>query len=203
MKLIIGLGNPGKEFENNRHNLGFICLNRWALDRDKNFVQGDVFDYLVLPRAVLIKPKTYMNCSGEAIKQSLKLWKISEYLVIYDDIELPVATIRIRQGGGDGGHNGIKSLLNVLAPEDLKRIRIGIGRDKEIAPRDYVLGDILPSEWELLNPVIDLTGKFVDLYIKYDFNAVLNEYSIWKKSCSGTESSGNISPKEENSDKGL
>jgi len=203
MKLIIGLGNPGKEFANNRHNLGFICLNRWALDRERNFIEGDVFDYLVLPRAVLIKPKTYMNRSGEAIKQSLKLWKISEYLVIYDDIELPLATIRIRQGGGDGGHNGIKSLLNVLAPEDLKRIRIGIGRDKELAPRDYVLGDILPSEWELLNPVIDLTGKFVDLYIKYDFNAVLNEYSIWKKSCSGTESSGNISPKEENSDKGL
>ena len=125
MKLIIGLGNPGKEFANNRHNLGFICLDRWALGRERNFAKGDVFDYIVLKRAVLIKPKTWMNRSGEAIKQALKQWIISEYMVIYDDIELPVAKIRIRQGGGDGGHNGIKSLLAVIPPEELKRIRIG------------------------------------------------------------------------------
>ena len=197
MKLSIGLGNPGKEFAQNRHNLGFICLDRWASGRERTFAKGDVFDYIILKRAVLIKPKTWMNRSGEAIKQALKQWIISEYMVIYDDIELPLAKIRIRQGGGDGGHNGLKSLLEVIPPDELKRIRIGIGRTDEIDPRNYVLSDILPEEWELLNPALDLAGKFIDLYIKYDFNAVLNEYSIWKKSCSGADSSGIVSPKEE------
>jgi peptidyl-tRNA hydrolase len=88
-------------------------------------------------------------------------------------------------------------LLEVIPPDELKRIRIGIGRTDEIDPRNYVLSDILPEEWELLNPALDLAGKFIDLYIKYDFNAVLNEYSIWKKSCSGADSSGIVSPKEE------
>lgn len=197
MKLIIGLGNPGKEYDNNRHNLGFICLDQWAQSREKKFAKGANFDYIVMENVILIKPKTYMNNSGEAVKQVLEKWKVNEFLVVYDDIELPIAKIRIRQGGGDGGHNGIKSLLKVIPPEELKRIRIGVGRNKAIAPRDYVLSDILPEEKVLLNSVLALAGKFIDIYIKYDFNTVLNEYSIWKKSCSGAESSGIISPKEE------
>lgn len=197
MKLIIGLGNPGKEYDNNRHNLGFICLDQWAQSREKKFAKGADFDYIVMENVILIKPKTFMNNSGEAVKQVLAKWKVNEYLVVYDDIELPIAKIRIRQGGGDGGHNGIKSLLKVIPPEELKRIRIGVGRNKAIAPRDYVLSDFLPEEKVLLNSVLALAGKFIDIYIKYDFNAVLNEYSIWKKSCSGAESSGIISPKEE------
>ncbi|MEN6444691.1 MAG: aminoacyl-tRNA hydrolase [Candidatus Cloacimonas sp.] len=197
MKLIIGLGNPGKEYDNNRHNLGFICLDQWAQSREKKFAKGADFDYIVMENVILIKPKTFMNNSGEAVKQVLAKWKVNEFLVVYDDIELPIAKIRIRQGGGDGGHNGIKSLLKVIPPEELKRIRIGVGRNKAIAPRDYVLSDFLPEEKVLLNSVLALAGKFIDIYIKYDFNAVLNEYSIWKKSCSGAESSGIISPKEE------
>ena len=197
MKLIIGLGNPTREFEHNRHNLGFICLDRWAADKGRKFAKGEIFDYIFMHRAVLIKPRTYMNSSGEAVQKAMACWKITDSMVIYDDIELPTAQIRIRQWGGDGGHNGIKSLLTVIPPEELKRIRIGIGRNKEVEPRDYVLSDILPEEWDLLNPTLDVVGKFIDMYIKYDFNAVLNEYSIWKKSYSGADSSGIISPKEE------
>jgi PTH1 family peptidyl-tRNA hydrolase len=118
-------------------------------------------------------------------------------------LELEPQVLRIRKGGGDGGHNGMKSLFAVMPPSDLKRIRIGIGRDASLSVSDYVLSEIPDTEWVLYNPVLELAGKFVDSYIKYDFDSVLNEYSTWKKSYSGAKSAGIISPKEESNDEGL
>ncbi|MDD4310023.1 MAG: aminoacyl-tRNA hydrolase [Candidatus Cloacimonetes bacterium] len=203
MKLIIGLGNPTKEYQDTRHNLGFICLDSWAEKHNKRWTQTEEFDFVCLNDTALIKPNTYMNRSGVALKKAVLKWKIGEVLVIYDDLELDIAELRIRKGGGDGGHNGIKSLFTVLPPAELKRIRIGIGKRNDAEAQDYVLACIPAVDWELLIPTIANVTKFMDTFIKYDFDQVLNEYSIWKKSYSSAKGSGIISPKEENNDKGL
>lgn len=197
MKLIIGLGNPTQEYQNTRHNLGFICLERWAAQRGKSFNHGKEFDYALEKDTVLIKPNTYMNRSGDALKLALERWKITDTMVIYDDLELETAVLRIRKGGGDGGHNGMKSLFTAIPPSELKRIRIGIGRSMDTEVYDHVLSEIPASDWELFDPILKLAGKFVDTYIRYDFDQVLNEFSIWKKSYSGGITTGIISPKEE------
>ncbi len=203
MKLVIGLGNPTSEYEKTRHNLGFMCLDKWAVKHNKNWTTGKNFAYITTRSTVLMKPATYMNCSGMALQEAMQKWKASDTLVVYDDLELEPAQIRIRNGGGDGGHNGIASLFTALAPDQLKRIRIGIGKDETKSMSEYVLSEFSDSELEQLKPVIELAVRFVDTFIKYDFNQVLNEYSRWKKSYSVATSNGIISPKEENNDKGL
>lgn len=198
MKLVIGLGNPTAEYRSSRHNMGFACLDAWAAKHGKRFAEDRNFDYLCVRDAVLLKPKTFMNRSGMAIKEAMQRWQISDSLVVYDDLELEPCVIRIRRGGGDGGHNGIKSLFSVIPPDSLKRIRIGIGRDAELDPADYVLQNLPEHEWEAFRPTIDLAVRFLDTYVKYDFNEMLDEFSKWKKSYSGDKVSGIISPQEEN-----
>jgi len=129
------------------------------------------------------------------LKEASLKWNCSEALIIYDDIELPLASLRVRTGGGDGGHNGIKSLLEIFPPENLKRIRIGIGRSEE-NPRDYVLDKFTQEELSALMPAIELACDFIDIYIDKDFYAVLDAYSIWKKTFSVNNVHGNDSPKE-------
>ncbi|NLH92615.1 MAG: aminoacyl-tRNA hydrolase [Candidatus Cloacimonetes bacterium] len=195
MKLIMGLGNIGKEYELSRHNTGFLCLELWAKRHHKAFKHGCQFDYLRHREACLIKPNTYMNRSGQALAEARRKWKFSEALVVHDDIELPLASLRLRNGGGDGGHNGMGSLLEIMPAEDLKRIRVGIGRD-DSNPRDYVLESFSQSELQLLQPALEKACELIDEYIRGDFNSVLNAYSVWKKSCSGEENPGNKCPKE-------
>ncbi len=202
MKLILGLGNIGKEYEYSRHNVGFLCLNRWASKHGSSFRHERLFDYLRFRSACLIKPNTYMNMSGLALAEAQKRWKFSEALIIHDDIELPLASLRLREGGGAGGHNGMKSLLQILTAEDLKRIRVGIGRDGA-NPRDYVLDSFSPNELEIMQPSLEKVCDFINEYINGDFNSVLNAYSIWKKSCSGEKNPGNKSPKEKDNGKEL
>lgn len=195
MKLILGLGNIGKDYEGTRHNIGFICLDTWAKKHNLTFRTNLLYYFIQYKNASIIKPKTLMNRSGFALKEASLKWNCSEALVVYDDLELPLATIRVRSGGGDGGHNGIKSLLGIFPSENLKRIRIGIGRGEE-NPRDYVLDKFTPEELSALIPSIELACDFIDIYIDKDFNAVLDAYSIWKKTCSEKIVPGNESPKE-------
>ncbi len=202
MKLIVGLGNIGQEYQSSRHNAGFLCLMQWSARHKVTFKHDALFDYARFRNACLIMPNTYMNRSGLALAEAARRWKATEALVIHDDIELPLAQIRLRNAGGDGGHNGVKSLLEVLPPDSLKRVRIGIGRYAG-NPRDYVLDDFAEAELETLKPALGKVSEFIDIYIKDDFASVLNAYSIWKKSCSGSEETGNISPKEKTNDQKL
>lgn len=202
MKLIVGLGNIGLKYELSRHNAGFLCLSRWSDKHRVSFKHDVLFDYARFRSACLIKPNTYMNRSGLALAEALKLWRADEVLVIHDDIELPLAKLRLRQAGGDGGHNGLKSLLEVMPGENLKRIRIGIGRD-DGNPRDFVLDEFSDAELLQLQPALDKAAEFIDIYIKSDFDAVLDEYSKWNKSCSAEKDPGNKSPKEKEHDQGL
>jgi len=203
MNLILALGNPTEKYRLTRHNIGFICVERWAAKHDISFSKGELFDYLIYRNAVVIKPNTYMNLSGKALKAALLRWKIGEVLVVHDDIELEATQLRIRNGGRDGGHNGLKSLFEVMPSNDLRRIRIGIGRNAQIPTELYVLQDFEARELENYEESLKLVSGFLDTFCRYDFNQVLNDYSKWKKSYSGGKAAGIKSPKEEKDDQGL
>ncbi|MCB5259556.1 MAG: aminoacyl-tRNA hydrolase [Candidatus Cloacimonetes bacterium] len=200
MKLIVALGNHPQRYHRTRHNIGFIALDKWAKSHQLTFRQNDLFDYIVYKQAVAIKPKTYMNLVEKALKAALLRWKISEILVIHDDIELPSASLRLRNGGGDGGHNGLKSLFQIMPPTELKRIRIGIGRSDLIPAERYVLEDFEEVELTRFNESLKQVVRFLDTFIKSDFNSMLNEYSKWKKSYSDGKTVGIKCPKEEKDD---
>jgi len=184
VKLILGLGNPTERYQDTRHNLGFMCLDLWCRTHKKRFKSDDLYDYIILKDAVLLKPATWMNRSADAIRPALKRWNISESLVVYDDLELPAGSMRVRSGGGDGGHNGIKSLFEVLPSDTLKRIRLGIDKDARMDAAEYVLQKIPADQEELIQPMLEKAVQLLDIYINRDFTAVLNEYSKWKKSYS-------------------
>ena len=171
--LVIGLGNPGKEYSANRHNVGFMVLNKyhsthdfsgWNLKKDLQAVisTGQVGS----TRVILAKPTTFMNNSGEAAQKIQKFYRIynQDTVVIYDDIDVNFGTIRTRTGGGTAGHNGVKSLSHILG-EDYGRIRVGIGPKKpaQIDSADFVLKDFTKSEQEnipkILNEVCSLTDE--------------------------------------------
>lgn len=148
MFLIVGLGNPGQNYQNNRHNIGFKVLDclihtlNATKQSDKNF-QGELYKS---SQILLLKPTTFMNLSGESVQKVLHFYKITDFLVIHDDLDLPFATIKFKFGGGNGGHNGLKS-IDTLCGNAYYRIRYGIGKpstkEKVI---HWVLQDFSPSQ---------------------------------------------------------
>lgn len=139
MKLIVGLGNPGKEYENTRHNLGFVIIDQLAnklnVELNKKKFNGL---YYQIGEYLLLKPQTYMNNSGECIAAFINYFRIdlNDLLVIYDDIALPLGKFRYRCQGSAGGHNGMKNIIELLGNEDFKRLRVGIGRKQNFLIRD-------------------------------------------------------------------
>ncbi|MFO7660559.1 MAG: aminoacyl-tRNA hydrolase [Candidatus Cloacimonadaceae bacterium] len=201
MKLVMGLGNIGKEYENTRHNVGFMCLDRFAALHKLEAKTSRKYSYYNIKDCLLIKPKTYMNLSGEAYLSALsKHSGFEQVLVIMDDIELPLGQIRIRTSGGDGGHNGLKSILSKLPSIDVPRIRIGIGRQQEISTRDYVLDKFDSDELKIVEPALELIAKWLELYIRFDLNKLLDEYSKFMKKPIPPADGGINRPKEENDD---
>lgn len=157
MKLIVGLGNVGKEYENTRHNVGFMFVDYYikeVLKKDLDYKKRDNYYYLELnvdgEKVVVIKPTTYMNLSGEAIIKAKKWYKVEneEVIVIYDDVDLNLGTFRYREVGSAGTHNGMRNILAVLKTEELKRFRIGIENreNKNISLMDYVLAKFKNEE---------------------------------------------------------
>ena len=183
MKIIIGLGNPGNEYQKSRHNIGFIVLDKYASYRKMSFVKER--NTLIAKRNLftLIKPITYMNLSGKALTPYLEY--INEMLVICDDIYLPLGEIRLRQSGSDGGHNGLYSIIDELDSINFNRMRIGVGQPANIETlSDYVLSDFSDKEIELLKKTADFAVNLIDCFIAKGFQAMLNFYSKNKKSYS-------------------
>jgi peptidyl-tRNA hydrolase, PTH1 family len=197
MKLIIGLGNIGKEYEQTRHNIGFLCLNKFASAHKLCFKTLKNFSFVKYKDCVLLMPQTYMNASGEAYRTALYKYKqFDEVLVILDDIDLPIGKIRIRTSGGSGGHNGLKSILEVMDSLDVLRIRIGIGRPEKGTPRMHVLDKFNSDERETIDTTLSILKDWLDLYIATDSKRLLDEYSKWKKPIPSPEDGINR-PKEE------
>jgi PTH1 family peptidyl-tRNA hydrolase len=191
MKLIVGLGNPGKTYAHNRHNTGFRCLNYFARLHSIRFDHrqcrakvgtGEVRNEKVL----LAKPKTFVNLSGDPVACLVRKHDIplSDLLVIYDDLDLPLGKIRLRQNGGSGGHKGMNSIISALASEDFPRIRVGIGRPQvegqsmsEDAIVNYVLSDFSPQEEAIVKPVIATVSETIDCFLTQGIEAAMSKFN--------------------------
>ncbi|MGE4233449.1 MAG: aminoacyl-tRNA hydrolase [Bacteriovoracia bacterium] len=182
MKLLVGLGNPGREYEENRHNVGFMAIDYFA--QSKNAVWKKWKDSQIAIEQeshILLKPQTYMNLSGKAVVQAAHFYKIlpEEICVVYDDLDIPFGQVRLRQDGGPGGHNGIKSISQSLGFSSYYRVRVGIGRPvhPDHDPADYVLEDFSKEENKLLETIFDSCSKALDAFLTgpREFQLVMNK----------------------------
>ncbi|MHC5114231.1 MAG: aminoacyl-tRNA hydrolase [Planctomycetota bacterium] len=168
MKLIVGLGNPGPEYHDTRHNVGFVVLDRLARRWAPGEVARSRFHAATLDarveadgddvRTLLLKPTTYMNRSGLAVSEAIRFYKLDPaeaLLVIVDDVALECGTIRVRPGGGAGGHNGLDDIQRKLGTDQYARLRIGIDGPGAIPQKDYVLGKFRPDQLEAMGPALE------------------------------------------------
>jgi PTH1 family peptidyl-tRNA hydrolase len=183
--LIVGLGNPGREYRLNRHNIGFRAIDRlaqvWGITlgnvRNKALIgqglRGEV-------RVILAKPQTFMNLSGQSVAPLLRFYKIplEKMLVIYDDLDLPLGTLRLRENGGSAGHKGMTSIIEQLGFNDFPRLRLGIGRPAGRMPvEDYVLQNFTEKEEDLLRTLLDRSAEAVDVFIKNGVNVAMTQFN--------------------------
>lgn len=184
MKLIVGLGNPGKEYENTRHNVGFMVMDRLS-DCMNVSISTAKFkgEYVKFKHkgedVILLKPMTYMNLSGESVIQVMNYFKIDveDLLVVYDDLDMPTGKLRLRESGSAGGHNGIKSIIAHVGTQSFKRVRVGIDRHPRIKVVDYVLGHFSKDEQPLINEGVENAVKAIEMYLDKGFNASMNAYN--------------------------
>lgn len=182
MKLIVGLGNPGKEYEQTRHNMGFMCIDAFAQKNNLNINQKK-FDGLYTEfnynneKVILLKPQRYINLSGEVIRKYVDYYKIdiSNILIISDDLDLPFGKIKIKYKGSSGGHNGLKNIELHLKTQEYKRIKIGISNNKELDTKDYVLSKINDSK--TLNQTVSLVSDILEDYFNLTFENLMNKYN--------------------------
>ena len=174
MYLIVGLGNPENDYSNTRHNMGFNVINKLAkqyeIGINKNKFKGLYGTGIIEgEKVILLKPQTFMNLSGESIKEIIQFYKIEkeQLIVIYDDMDIEPSSIKIRKAGGAGTHNGMKSVLQELNTQDFKRIRVGIGKPKDKEDLiEYVIGAIPKEEQKKLDKGTELAKEAVIEIIK-------------------------------------
>ena len=171
MKLFVGLGNPGERYKLTRHNVGFMVLDKLI---QKSTVEGwdkkfdSFFNKIIIDqkRIILLKPLTFMNVSGHAVQKVKNFYGIdpNNIVIIHDDIDLELGKIKLKKGGGDGGHNGLKSIIKLIGSE-FNRIRIGIGRPEKISVSSYVLNNFREEEVPLLKKIILKSCEGINLLI--------------------------------------
>lgn len=184
MKLIVGLGNPGKEYENTRHNTGFMVIDKLA-DKLGVSIEQNKFKGLYTKLkyngedVILLKPQTYMNLSGESVRQVMDFYKINQedILVIYDDMDMPVGKLRLRQTGSAGGHNGVKNIILHTGSQNFNRVRVGIGRHPYMKVVDYVLSKFTSDELSDIEKGIENASEAVIDYLNYGFSHTMNNFN--------------------------
>ena len=171
--IIVGLGNPGKKYENTHHNVGFMCIDALAdkmgIKFNKKGCSAEYgFTSINGEMIVLAKPQTYMNLSGEAVKSLMAYFKedAKNVVIIFDDIEIPLGAIRVRKDGSGGTHNGMKNIILEVGTKEIPRIRIGLGVDKTIDLKDYVLSPISKADMEIVDASIEKINDALNDYIK-------------------------------------
>ncbi|HPF42093.1 MAG TPA: aminoacyl-tRNA hydrolase [Bacillota bacterium] len=180
--MIVGLGNPGRKYAKTRHNVGFMCLDAYAKTKKAKFSKETKFmgEVLTIGETIFLKPKTFMNLSGNSVKAVAGFYKIpvEEIMVISDDMDLPLAKIRLREKGGSGGHNGLKSIISQMGTEAFKRVRIGIGHSEENDTVDYVLSGFSKAESKMLDDtIIECMGIIDDFQNGKPFEETMNRYN--------------------------
>lgn len=184
MKLFVGLGNPGKKYEHTRHNMGFEVIDLFSdlsqIDVDKavfhgEMGRGEIFDEDVM----LFKPTTFMNLSGNAVREVVSYFKIplEDVIIIFDDMALPPGKIRLRNDGSSGGHKGMQNIIEQLGTDQIKRIRIGIGEPMENDNIDYVLSKPLKEEKPLIDEAIDNAVQALKETLKSNFDRAMTKFN--------------------------
>ncbi|PEF09773.1 aminoacyl-tRNA hydrolase [Bacillus thuringiensis] len=185
MKLIVGLGNPGREYELTRHNIGFMAIDelakRWNISLNEQKFKG-VFGagFVNGEKVILLKPLTYMNLSGESIRPLMDYYKIDveDFVVMYDDLDIPVGKLRLRMKGSAGGHNGVKSTISHLGTQEFQRIRMGIDRPKNgMKVVDYVLGRFTSEEIPDVNHSIEKAVDACEEWLNKPFLQIMNTFN--------------------------
>lgn len=186
MYIIVGLGNPGRQYENTRHNVGFRLIDKLADKHNisvleckhkamigKGYIEGQ--------KVVLVKPQTFMNLSGESVRDVLQFYKVepdTQLIVVYDDISLAVGALRIRKKGSAGGHNGIKNIILHTGTDTFKRIKIGVGeKPKGYDLADYVLGHFTAAENKDIDAACDNAVEAISLLVKEEVDAAMNRFN--------------------------
>ncbi len=185
MFLIVGLGNPEEEYSNTRHNMGFDTINKLAneykIKINKNKFKGLCGSGIIEnEKVILLKPQTYMNLSGESIKEAMAFYKIKSenIIVIYDDIDIEPGIIKIRKRGGPGGHNGMKSVISEIDTQNFPRIRIGIGKPENKGQLiEYVIGKIPQTDKDILEKATILGKEAIIEIIKNGVDIAMNKFN--------------------------
>jgi PTH1 family peptidyl-tRNA hydrolase len=183
--LIVGLGNPGREYASNRHNVGFRCLERLAAAHDLTFDKQQKRARVALgtireQRVVLAQPQTFMNESGCAVVPLARFYRVplERLLVVYDDLDLPVGTVRLRPEGGSGGHKGVRSIIEQLGSQSFPRLRIGIGRPPgQMDPVDYVLQDFSMEEEPVLEETLERAVAAIEVWLSEGIETAMTRYN--------------------------
>ena len=190
MFLIVGLGNPGIQYENTRHNIGSNVIDNiskeYNIDINREKFKGMYGEgFIGNTKVILLKPTTYMNLSGESIREVVDFYKITneQIIVIYDDISLDIGRLRLREKGSAGGHNGIKSIIAHLGTDIFPRIKVGVGQP-DVDLVKYVLGKFTKEEMDILKFSIDASTKAVEEIIKSDVKQAMNKYNGFKPNLS-------------------
>lgn len=181
MKLIVGLGNPGKEYENTRHNIGFMVLDdylgnvKWS--NKFNALYYEIF--IGAEKVIFVKPLTYMNNSGNAVGEFVRYYNIDvkDILIIQDDLDEEIGLYKLKLNSSSGGHNGIKSIISSLGTQSFPRLKVGIGSVKKDEVIDYVLGKFSKKEMEILNNELSTFRKIIKSFVNVGIDKTMNVYN--------------------------
>lgn len=184
MKLVVGLGNKGREYENTRHNMGFMLVDRYLQYRNITDKFKEKFNAIYIEttinneKVIFIKPMTYMNNSGIAVRAFVDFYKLNseDILVISDDLDLDLGKFRLRRNGSSGGHNGLKSIISHLGTDNFKRLRIGISNDEDDVI-NYVLSKFSKKELNEIDTMFDTLVDVLDDYFVMDFTSLMSKYN--------------------------
>lgn len=182
MKLIVGLGNPGKNYNNTRHNVGFMAIDSYCNKNNLEFKNKFNGLYAKLKKyddeILFLKPQSFMNLSGLVVKKYIDFFKIKikDILIIYDDKDFEIGKFKIKPSGSSGGHNGIKNIIDNIKTTEFKKIRIGISNNS-INLINYVLGKFSKKELNIINEIINQIDFVIEDYMNLDFNNLMNKYN--------------------------
>ncbi|WP_459129163.1 aminoacyl-tRNA hydrolase [Guggenheimella bovis] len=184
MKCIVGLGNPGKQYENTKHNLGFMVIDQLKKEHGLDQTKGQ-FEALVTEwqlhgeKILLVKPETFMNASGRSVRKVFDFYKLEpkDILVVYDDIDLEIGSIRLRKSGGPGTHNGMRDIVNCLSSKDFPRLRVGAGRNGQKDLAEYVLSGFSKEQWKLIDEAIERSVSAIEVWILEGIESAMNRYN--------------------------
>ena len=182
MKLVVGLGNPGKKYENTRHNCGFMAIDFYATKNSLTFKKkfNSLYSESLVngEKLILVKPQTYMNLSGNSVSKFMKFYNLDlkDVLIVYDDVDFEVGKFKIKRGGSCGGHNGIRNIIDSLKSENIQRIRIGISKNgNELM--DYVLGNFGKKEKEEIDKILPIISDIIDDFTICSIDKLMEKYN--------------------------